>query len=426
MARLLTIDACTVGLRNSLLGSLRPQDEGLLLPQASQSVDSKTFKNCIFRLSGGDGGLNAAVFSPDWFSGVSLVQLLPVDTAQLEKKLENPQSRAALLKALVDAIPSELADSSLQVGPPLEGDEFDRDKEGVQWTAGFDSPTAFVGIYTAEHSRAPEAGKMGMNRVHKEYFLVCRAGGGIAASTFHARVLAACSKGLSLDQMFAEGGALGPQALRRVASSAARNRHRILVLASTALGLVGVQTVGDQAGRNVCRGAVVDVDVTLNTLRKLDDVLSSTWQFTAALDGLLSKGLIALSNVSDGLVLFLQESSGEKKISLKNEVWNAIPLTTMRIAASRDLLARVMEASDHGDAEWIKKRFGWKNRNFKASQRDVIPFSLWGSHDTEQFTKSFTRELGISDLNAVRLRPEVVCLGGVEPGKLRAIVTSKS
>jgi hypothetical protein len=76
----------------------------------------------------------------------------------------------------------------------------------------------------------------------------------------------------------------------------------------------------------------------------------------------------------------------------------------------------------HFDSKWIQKRFGWKNRQFSATQTNVTPFSLWGSHETETFTKTFARELGISDLNAVRLRPELVCVAGVESGKLRALV----
>ena len=82
MARLLTIDACTVNLRNSLLASLRAEDEGLLLPQASQSVESGVFKNCVFKICGDTANVSGAVFSPDWFTGVSLVQLKQQNSIQ--------------------------------------------------------------------------------------------------------------------------------------------------------------------------------------------------------------------------------------------------------------------------------------------------------------------------------------------------------
>lgn len=422
MARLLTIDSCTVALRNALLASLRPEDEGLLLPQASQSIESGVFKNCVFRLAGDVPNVNAAVFSPDWFSGVSLIQLKDGDVANLEGILGNEDARKDALAKLVKAIPSELYDPNLQVGPSLDCDDVERDIEGTSWEFGLDGPASFVGIFSAEHSRPPEVGKVGMSRVHREYFLVCRAGAGVAASTFHARFLAETSKGLPLDAIFCEGGPLGAQALRRVSAASVRNRHRTLLAAKEALGLTNVESVGDQASRNRYRGAVVDVDVVVNSLRRLEDVSKSTWQFCCGLDGGASKGILSMSNAADGVVLFLHAMSGDKRITLKNETWGSIPFCTKRLIGSRDLVAMLKQQGGHPDASWLTRRFGWKNRELKSFQSDVVPFSLWGSHDTEAFTKTFSRELGIAELKAVRLRPELVCIAGVESGKLRALV----
>jgi hypothetical protein len=422
MARLLTIDVCTVQLRNALLATLRPEDEGLLLPQASQSVESGIFKNCVFRLSGDATNVNAAIFSPDWFCGVSVVQLKELDAKMIELAIDDEAKRKALLQKLVDAIPSEISDPDLQVGPALECDDLERDLPDTKWQFGLDTPSSFVGIFSAEHSKSPDVGKQGMNRVHREFFLVCKAGAGVAASTFHARLIAAASKGLSLDAIFAEGGALGAQALRRLSSAGTRNRHRILLAATEALGLKTVESVGDQASKNRYRGAVVDVDVVCNSLRKLDDASKSTWQFCSAVDGAVSKGLVALSNAADGVVLFLHQS-GDKRIALKNETWASMPFSTQRLVGGRDIVKTVQAAKNvHTDEMWIRKRFGWKNREFGGKESNSIPFSLWGSHATETFTKSFARELGIADLNAVRLRPELVCVGGVESGKLRALL----
>ena len=421
MARLLTIDSVTVTLRNALLAILRPCDEGLLLPQASQSIESGAFKNCSFRINGAEGGVNSAAFSPDWCGGVSLVQVSDSDARALERKLATVSGRKELLNSLVQAIPSELASRDLQVGPPLDCDELERDVEKSEWDFGLDAPTSFVGIFSAEHSKPPDVGKVGINRVHKEFFVVCKAGAGIAASTFHARFLSACAKGQSFDSMFSEGGAIGPAPLRRLSSASSRNRARIMEAAGRALGL-NLETVGDQASRNKYRGAVVEVDAAYNTLRKLDDVSTSTWQHTAALDGVLSKGLITLSNASDGVTLFLT-STGDKKISLKNELFDSIPISSKKCVSARDMVTSILKAKHlHCDEEWLRQRFVWKNREFSESQRDVLPFSLWGSHETETFSKTFARELGISDLNPVKLRPEIVCLAGVEAGKLRALV----
>ena len=158
----------------------------------------------------------------------------------------------------------------------------------------------------------------------------------------------------------------------------------------------------------------------MNTLRKLDEVARSTWQFCSAVDGGLSKGLIALSNAADGLVLFLH-SSGDKRLTLKNETWCSCPFSTQRLVGGRDMVKTVQAAKNvHVDETWIRRR-GWKNREFPGKKTDTIPFSLWGSHATEVFTKTFARELGIADLNGVRLRPELVCVAGVEAGKLRAL-----
>lgn len=421
MARLLTIDSCTVQLRNALLTALREQDEGLLLPQACQSIETGVFKNCTFRLSGDTPNVNSSVFSPDWFSGLSIVQLKGTDVDLIDGALDDEQKRKTLLAKLVAAIPSELADPNLQVGPPLDCDELERDKEGVEWHFGFDSSSSFVGIFAAEHSRIPENGTNGTNRVHREYFLVCKAGAGVAASTFHSRLIAASATGVSLDSMFSEIGTIGSQSLRRLTNAGTRNRHRILLAAKDALGLACVESVGDQASRNKYRGAVVEVDVVVNSLKRMDESSKSVWQYCSGVDGTISKGLAALSNASDGIVLFLHAISGDKRISLKNETWSSMPFATPRLLTGRALVTRVKEGVKNVDDRWIRKRFGWKNRIFSVGQNDEIPFALWGSHSDEKFTKTFSRELGIADLNAVRLRPEMVCVGGIESGKLRAL-----
>jgi len=437
MARLLTIDSCTVSLRNSLLGVLRSCDEAILLPQSGQSVESMAFKNIVFRLCGDGGAANTSIFSQDWFTGMSLVKLKGRDVALIESVLESPTQREAMLKALSDKITSEVADSSLEVGPSLESDSEERDLEGTSWNAGFDSPNCFVGIFSANHSKTPDGGKPGMQRSHKEYYLVCRAGAGIAASTFHSRLLASMQKGSSLDQALeTEVGQPGSKALRRTTMAGYRNRSRIMLDAVQVMGLTDVASVGDQAARNKHRGVVADIDTVANTIRKLEDSPRSTWQYSTCVDGALSKGIMSLSNQSDGVVLFVTEN-GDAKISLKNEMWGCVPFTSSRLANSREIVdtvvkahlgpQRASEASSfslcpHPDAHWISTRVGWKNRNFSPSQPNIEPFGLWGAYSSENYIQSFARELGIASYQAVRLMPELVCSAGVDAGKLRAIV----
>lgn len=453
MARLLTLDSVTISLRNALLSSLRPEDEGLLLPQASQSLETGVFKNCVFRVAGDSTGVNTAIFSHDLFSGVSIVQLCEADAQRIGTLLESADASGRMLAQLAEAIPSEVADPSLQVGPALDGDDLERDVESSEWHAGFDSSSACVGIFTAQNSKAPDTGQRGCNRVFNQYFLVCKAGGGIAAATFHTRLLAALSKpGATLDSALGEGGTVGAAALRRLASAGTRNRHRILFQAAQVLGLKGVQDVGDQvcrcsrtntlclclchiptthtlvvqASRNKHRGAVVDVDIVVNSLRRLDDAARSTWQVTNAVDCNVSKGLASMSNLTDGILLFL-DANGDKKVHLKsNEAWGTVPFSTPRLVDERAMVAKLMACNfTSGDAAWIKRRFAWRNRTFDAGQPNVMPFCFFGSHDTESFAKSFGRELGLASLNAVRLRPELVATAGVASGKLRALVSRK-
>ena len=81
----------------------------------------------------------------------------------------------------------------------------------------------------------------------KSYYLVCKAGAGLAGQTFHARLSAALKSGSTLDEALSDDGTPGAKALRRVAVAAKRNRCRILNIAAQSLGFVCVDTIGDNA-----------------------------------------------------------------------------------------------------------------------------------------------------------------------------------
>ena len=100
----------------------------------------------------------------------------------------------------------------------------------------------------AADARAPGPNCEGMERVHRTYYLAAKAGGGIAAQTFHARLTAALAAGSTLDDALDGNADPGPQALRRGGFAASRNRGRILLLAAKALGIDhAIDTLGDQA-----------------------------------------------------------------------------------------------------------------------------------------------------------------------------------
>lgn len=431
MARVLGLEEIPAALRGSLQGCLRVSDEAIALPGAWRSEESGSFKNVCFRLSGTEAELVGDVFfSPNWFAGVSAV-VVPPEVA--EALLKNPAKRASALKRLAEKIPSEMADSNVQVGPSLDGDESDRDVDG--WTAGFDSQGCCVGLYSARESRAPEAGEHGMNRVHSAYYLVCKAGGGLAAQTFHSRLTTALKNGRTLDECLAEGASPGAQALRRVGLAASRNRQRILALAAEALGFATLDTIGDNAAPPSAphRGCITTIDVTYNSLRRVDGAPRSTWQYSAGcIDAQLSQGLMTSSNLAEGFVAFTS-STDEFRINLRNEANNTLPFVTQRLQSNRNLATMIADkhknnrrvvGSPHPDAAFVQERFVWKAKAVEpqAVADAIEPPALWGSHASENFLANWARELGVATCKAIRMAPEMVCVAGMEPGKLRAAV----
>lgn len=425
MAKILALEDCPVPLRNALLRTLRDTDEAILLPQAERSVESSAYKNTVFRLSANTPNVKPDIFNPTWFSGVTCVQL---DDRDVEPLLADPSRRAAALKRLRDEIPSEVAQSEITVGPALEADSNDRDTN--EWTAGFDGPTACVGLYVSEHSKAPDLGLRGMNRVHRESFLICRAGGGLAASTFHTRLVSALRRGKTLEQALESGNEPGPQALRRVAAAGTRNRTQILLKAAQILGFHRVAGIGDQASGSKKRGAVPTIDVSVNTLRRVDDC-PNIYQYSAGcVDCSVSSGVASSSNVADGFLIYMS-SQGTAKLSLRNDAYSCTPFCTRRISTSKDIVEKILKESKkyapkgekaHIDHAFLSERFAWKNRDFGPRSNEVEPLCLWGSHEEEDHSTKFSRELGLAQATLVRLRPELVLLAGVDPGKLRPLV----
>lgn len=424
-AKLFAIDDVPVGFRNHLLASLRGTDEAILLPGSSRNEHTGVIKNAVFRLSGSDPNVPIDILNERWFTGVSAVK---IECPRIEAMMRSPDKRAEALQRLRDAIPTEMANASISVGPPLDCDEHDCDV--AAWTAGFDTPGCFVGLFSAEHSVAPEPGKRGMNRVHSRIFLVCKAGAGLAGATFHARLTAALRKGLSLDAALdATSGEPGPAALRRVSMAGSRNRARILMAAGNALGIPMMDSVPDQSSKGKYRCAVTHVDVQCNTLRKIDEAHKSTWQYTTGADTTVSAGLITLSNVADGVLLMLS-SNGELKVPLRNnETFSAIPYSSTRLREDKDVLLEAVQAHReakktgevaHIDDAFVRERFAWKNRTLSDTDVDIEPLALWGSYSEENWVARFARELAIDSCQFVRLRPNLVCLAGMEPGKLRA------
>ena len=419
MARILGLEELTHGLRNALSATLRISDEATALPNSYRSTESGAFKNIVFKLSGSDTELSHEIFSTSWFTGVSLLEV-PADVA--EPLVKNKARRERALAMMADSIASELADSEIQVGPKLDCDETDRDLEG--WTPGFDSASSCVGLYSARQSRPPENNLNGFERSHTRYFLVSKAGAGLAGQTFHSRLTTALRDGKTLDDCL-ESGSPGPQALRRVSNAASRNRARILLKAAECIGFHSVDSIGDNAAAASAphRLAITLLDVSCNTIVKDETASRSTWIYSAGcVDGLTSNGIVSCSNLTDGFLLFAN-SSDDFKLSLRNEASHCIPFSTLRLATTRESAMRAAEAHKKGDAhpdnDFIRDRFVWKSKSLGQSV-DIEPSAFWGSHATEGWLTNWARELGMAQYKSVRLTPEAVCVSALEPAKLRA------
>lgn len=430
MARIFAIDDVPKALKDSLVKALRAEDEAVLLPSADLDATSGKFENVVFRFDATAKEVPTTAFSPAWGAGVSAIK---VNGPWVDRILANPEHRHKCLARLREVIQSETADPDVVVGPHLDGDENDRDL--CEWTAGFDSPACFVGLYSAEHSCAPEACMRGRDRCHSTSYLVVKAGAGQAACQFHSRFMTALKAGHALSEIFVEGADATSLAagLRRVTRAGSRNRSRILMLASEALGAPMIDSVPDQSSCGRYRAAVTAVDVSVNVLRKVDERKDAKmFQYSTGVDAAVSQGLLSMSNLSDGVVLFLSEN-GDVRQNLRNEAHASLPFSSPRIVSDRDLTAVVVKEykaaaknGDHAniDHAFIRDRFTWKNRNFAPTDADIEPLALWGSHDKECFFAKFARELGVSKCQVVRLRPVCVCVAGVESGKLRAALRS--
>ncbi len=411
MARVLGLEEVDTALRSAVSSALRLCDEAIVLPSASRSDESGAFKNVVFKLRGDEENLSPSLFECQLFTGLSAVA---VDEADAKRILADRRGAADKLAA---AVPSELADAELAVGPALDGDAQDRDAK--PWVCGFDGPSSFVGLFSAEQLKPPAVGAVGMSRVHNCYYLVCRAGGGAAVSTFQARLTAALKSGKSLDAVFDADGPLGGGALRRAAAAGSRNRAMILAKAAGLLG-IDVDSLNDSASAEGApqRVAIPVVDVGANVLRK-DGMF---WQFSTCCDSGVSTGLCSLSSATEGLILFADKEAS-LKVSVNNEAGDCVPFSTQRIKGPRALVMRAAEER-HPDAAFLDQRFAWTEK--QVGQRQMVtPPSLWGSHAPESYLASWARELGLAALQPLRLRPEAVAIAAAEPAKLRAVARKK-
>ena len=62
-----------MNVKPALSACLRVYDDATILPQGHRSIESNAFKNVVMRVDGHEPNLMADAFSPNWFSGVSVL-----------------------------------------------------------------------------------------------------------------------------------------------------------------------------------------------------------------------------------------------------------------------------------------------------------------------------------------------------------------
>lgn len=270
---------------------LRATDVCVRHSTAYQSKESGQFKGVVYRLDTNSPVVDVSMFSPDWFTGVSIVA---VSSEAVEPLLATQATRRRAISNLVDAILSETSDVELDVGPSLRMDR-EGNADAAPWQCGFDGASCCAGLYSAEVSERLASNDPETSRAVRRYFLLCKAGGGVAAREFHDMLLASAQGGTrSLDTILArrvvdgEEQTTTPQeATRRVASASQRNRARILAIVADVLGCDEVDTLPDlerHAEDTNSRIALVDAYTTTNSIRRVREESSTSddsyvWQY---------------------------------------------------------------------------------------------------------------------------------------------------
>lgn len=435
MARLVGVEDVSQDLSTRIASYTRDTDEAVALPAASMSNQSSLCKNVAFKLDGSTPGPASSLFSDQLFTGVSVIALDPKDVAGL--RLDDSRKRKAALVSLAAAIPSEFCDPDLTVGPNLDGDAKDCDR--AVWKHGFDAASSCVGLYSAVETACPlkDRKATGFARAHTSFFLVCRAGAGVAAAQFLSRLSTNLAQGCTLADCLSEGGTPGAAALRRLSRAGERNRARILLSAAAALGLQ-VSSISDTAANDGSRGAICTVTCSANTLRPFDLAGQQIYLYASGCcdAAFATGGVVSSSSPCDGFVMLQDCDTNRARKGarvLSNEAHCCLPFGSRRLRKERDVLLELAQRSRdaangaddqaHPDEAWVSEHFCWRNAVVGEGNVDtdrMPPPCLWNSFDVDSFLQ-YSRELNVSNHTKTRLRPEIVCVAGMTPASVRLI-----
>lgn len=413
-----TVDATLATSIEAMLSKTNHQV--LLFPDAHKSTESQHFKNMIFKLDGATA-VPPAVFSDDWSHGVSGIRI-PDASASRFLNMTNAE-RGALAQTLADNIPNELRQRDAQVGPSMQSSGA---SDTAPWVAGFDAPNECCGLYVTDEVRKHPTGLAGIDRVHRTLYLIAKTGSSRAGQEFHVRFINALQqKNLNDIESLTDD-------MRRLHQVARRNRCRLLYKASQILGIASeVSSTSDHTAHDddhSARVVVPEFDVHTNQLHHDDMDNTQPWFYYAgAVNGHMSQGVLSVSNMADGIILFRKTVDGELGAQVRNGVFNSIPFGSKRSASVLDTYTAALKhfednALQHPDSEWISHRFAWMG--FEDHDKEIInahPAPLWGSHRRLMWSIHPSVQLNLNEFEPAHLQPFCVAISGTERMKLRAL-----
>lgn len=423
MAKVFCLGDVDNNFKDELMERLRECDSAVVLPGHGKSLESGILKGVALRLDGSSPDPPVDLFSPSWFSGISA---LKVDSNIAEGLLNDAEARQRALEALRVGVQSELYNTDQDIGPKLQAQE--NGKDTSEWIAGFDSPSCCLGLYASTTGRMSVPNLPGTEREQRDYYILCKAGAGVAAQEFHAMLTDAVHSGESLNKALAADGSPGLRALGRVQMASQRNRSRLLAQAAVALGFETSLMSRDPAEKGGSRVDTIapSYQITTNSLTR--ESVTDTWKYcSGCVDTTEHTCIITASNVSDGMHLLTSPTN--KHLNVRNLAWNTVPVLSLRLSSTQMSMERAYDmyvnGSAHPDIDWIRRHFSWSSKDAEfpddLTSGDIPPPCFFGSHEMQKQTQVWRRELGLDDAQVRHMRPEIVCIAGAEPGKLRML-----
>jgi len=412
-----TVDASIGERMENLLKNTGHQ--AMLFSDAHQSSESQGFKNMVFKLNGVQT-VPQSIFSSDWSHGITGIRIK--DDAAKRLLTMSDEERGTMAQTLANIIPNELRQRNVEVGPALQSTS---SGDTAPWISGFDAPNECLGLYVTDEVRKHQSGISGMDRVHRTLYLIAKAGSARAGQEFHVRFEQHLRDGKSLSDIESLD-----DDMRRLHQVARRNRSRLLHKASQVLGIDEISSTSDHTAHDDDLGmrvVVPDFDVHTNQLHHDDmDKIGPWYYYAGSINGNLSQGVLTVSNMSDGMILFRKTTDGELGAQIRNGLFNAIPFGSKRIQSVLDTYTSILKSNrgvlDHPDSEWISKRFAWMGLDAKDDNFvNPHPATLWGSHDRLTWSIHPPSQLNLHEFEPAHLQPFCVAISGTERMKLKAI-----